>query len=120
MLRHTSMFELTKQHLALLTRACVGWNNCEAGAPEIDPKRPYGNSDVANDVADILGLKNEKKCDECGRGNIDEAALLKIHHETLQALQIILGNLDTTPKDLIGAWYKSGTEYHPVWVQKGA
>jgi hypothetical protein len=33
----------------------VGWHNCEAGAPQIDPKRPYGNSDVEHDIAEILG-----------------------------------------------------------------
>lgn len=35
---------------------CVGWNDCEFGAPEIDPKRPYGNSDVEQDMIEVIGL----------------------------------------------------------------
>jgi len=38
-------FELTEQHLKLIRRMTVRYNDyCEFGAPEIDPKRPYGNS----------------------------------------------------------------------------
>lgn len=44
----------TAAHLALLRRACWDWNECEYGAPSMDPKRPYGNSDVEDDLAEIL------------------------------------------------------------------
>ena len=33
----------------------VDWNDCEYGAPTIDPKRPYGNSDVEHEIIAILG-----------------------------------------------------------------
>lgn len=49
-------FTVTDDHLKLLRRASVGWSDCEFGAPEIDPKRPYGNSNVLGDIAEILGL----------------------------------------------------------------
>jgi len=50
-------FTLKSEHIKLLSRTCVGWDDCEFGAPEIDPKRPYGNSDVYQDMLEILGLK---------------------------------------------------------------
>lgn len=54
-------FTVTKNHLKLLRRMCVGWNDSEFGAPEINPKRPYGNSDVEQDMLEILGLKELKE-----------------------------------------------------------
>jgi hypothetical protein len=48
-------FTVTAEHIALLPRLCFGWQDCEYGAPEVDPKRPYGNSDVQRDIAKILG-----------------------------------------------------------------
>jgi hypothetical protein len=48
-------FTVTQDHLALLAEMETSWDDCEFGAPEIDPKRPYGNSDVINDMRDILG-----------------------------------------------------------------
>jgi hypothetical protein len=42
----TQTFKLTDEHLKLLRRFNVGWQDSESGAPEIDPKRPYGNSAV--------------------------------------------------------------------------
>jgi hypothetical protein len=47
-------FTLTENHLKLLQKMWVGWSTCEFGAPEIDPKRPYGNSDVIGDIHEIL------------------------------------------------------------------
>ena len=51
------IFEVKKEHLALLKNMFVGWGDCEFGAPEIDPKRPYGNSDVLQDMIEIFGVK---------------------------------------------------------------
>ena len=61
------IFILTYQHLNLMGNMHVGWQSCETGAPEIDPKRPYGNSDVAEDIANILGVN----LDEDEFGEID-------------------------------------------------
>jgi Resolvase, N terminal domain len=47
-------FAITDEHLRLLRRACVMWFDAEFGAPAIDPKRPYGNSIVYADMAEIL------------------------------------------------------------------
>jgi hypothetical protein len=48
-------FTVTKDHLRLLRHMGVEWNDTESGAPMINPKRPYGNSNVPTDVADVLG-----------------------------------------------------------------
>ena len=50
-----TFFEVKKEHLMLLRKACVDWDDCEFGAPCINPKRPYGNSCVYTDMVNILG-----------------------------------------------------------------
>jgi len=53
-IRDARQFTVTDEHLRLLRRACVWWDELEFGAPGIDPKRPYGNSNVFADIAEIL------------------------------------------------------------------
>lgn len=48
---------LKQDTLKLLKQAVVTWEHCEFGAPTIDCKRPYGNSDVHTDIAEILVIK---------------------------------------------------------------
>lgn len=81
-------FELTADHVKLLQKMYVGWNGAETGAPEIDPKRPYGNSDVEGDVADLLGWDRGGRDGELSE-EVEEAAS-KLHRETETALQIVL------------------------------
>jgi len=88
-------FELTEQHIKLLRKMCVGWQDCETGAPEIDPKRPYGNSYVVGDVREILGI-SVKRCPHCEEpldeeedGGADERAMA-LHRETEKALMVLL------------------------------
>lgn len=50
-------FEIKEEHLKLIKRMYVSWEDCEFGAPRIDCKRPYGNSDVYQDIIEILGLE---------------------------------------------------------------
>lgn len=83
-------FTITENHLKLLKRMNVGWGDCEYGAPKIDPKRPYGNSNVESDIAEIIGV--EVKCEECGRGGSD-IDLAELHQETETALEICLQTL---------------------------
>lgn len=54
-------FTIKIEHLKLLENMYVDWDDCEFGAPAINPKRPYGNSDVEQDMIEILGLKELKK-----------------------------------------------------------
>lgn len=48
-------FLVTYDHIQLLLNSYVYWDDCEFGAPGIDPKRPFGNSDVEKDYEDITG-----------------------------------------------------------------
>ena len=49
--------KFSEDHFRLLKAANWDWLFFETGAPGIDPKRPYGNSNVEEDIAHILGLK---------------------------------------------------------------
>lgn len=80
-------FTLKAEHLTLLKAAELWWDDSCYGAPAIDSKRPYGNSSVTYDVAELLGWDIDERdglTDE-QRENADT-----LHRETLTALQIIL------------------------------
>lgn len=63
----------------------------EFGAPSIDPKRPYGNSDVFGDIAKILDAPDGEWDDEELDLHLDaEWRFLRLHVETAIALQIAL------------------------------
>jgi len=100
-----TIFEVKKEHLTLLKHMCVGWQNCEFGAPEIDPKRPYGNSNVIGDIIEIFGkevkrgifkinIEGKEYYITIGEYSEDmddlEKILNKLHQETETVLQIIL------------------------------
>ena len=88
----TRTFTLTEQHLKLLRRFCVRWQDCETGAPEIDPKRPYGNSAVMDDICEILTGETIGCTDSKREELTDEEAerYEVLHRETETALQIVL------------------------------
>jgi hypothetical protein len=94
-------FTVTEEHLTLLRRAYVRWDDCEFGAPAIDPKRPYGNSGVERDIAEILNepewqsavAEDERHDDEAARDyylSRNRDRLVRLHAETGVALQIVL------------------------------
>jgi len=78
-------FEIKQEHITLLQHAYIGWNDCDYGAPSIDPKRPYGNSCVEENIAEILGWTVGEELSEEQR----ELAY-KLHQETKTALQICI------------------------------
>lgn len=51
----------TVDHLTLLKESCWDWNESEFGAPTMDGKRPYGNSDVEADLAEHLPHLSEQE-----------------------------------------------------------
>lgn len=87
LLSGTTDFTVTEQHLQLLRRAWVVWYDGETGAPAIDCKRPYGNSNVAFDVAEIIG---ETLPEDEDLSDADYERLLQLHYETVVVLQIAL------------------------------
>ena len=80
-------FTLTDNHVKLLHAMFVGWDDCESGAPAVDPKRPYGNSYVPGDVRRILGWPSPSDDD---RVDEEDRRAYAIHRETELALQIVL------------------------------
>lgn len=84
-------FTVTDEHLKLLRRAYVGWDDCEFGAPAIDCKRPYGNGDVIGDIGEILGYQREHWENEDGDYYETVADnFTQIHAQTAVVLQIAL------------------------------
>jgi hypothetical protein len=78
-------FTVTPEHLMLLSRAVVDWQGDESGAPCIDCKRPYGNSNLEENIHTILTGERES---ELTREQWERYATL--HRETQTALQIVL------------------------------
>ena len=90
-IRYVRDFTVTNEHLRLLRRAYVWWGSGEFGAPEIDYKRPYGNSNVFGDIAEILGVPDSEWADADLNPLLDaEWRFLRLHIETAIALQIAL------------------------------
>lgn len=88
----TEHFVLSPDHLALVRKMRVQWDDCEAGAPAVDPKMPYGNSRVHEDVAEILGWQAGTADGwwETDEGAEMSEAAMEIHRETEVALQLVL------------------------------
>ena len=87
-------FKLTEQHIALLRQMNVGWDASEYGAPNIDPKRPYGNSDVVGDIREIVDPDMSD----------DEAEVL--HNEIGNALSVLLACGQLSPGTYVADAYK--------------
>lgn len=93
-------FKIKKEHIALIKELYFEYNdNSEFGAPTVNPKRPYGNSDVYGDIGKILKIKSD-----CN-GDFTDAQInrmTKLHKELTIVLQIICSNPSET--DYIGTW----------------
>ena len=103
-------FELKVEHIKLLREANINWDDCEFGAPCIDPKRPFGNSDVYGDIVNILGMP---KVDDRNYEKVQEQLYL-LHKDLETALEIILHNQTFKP----GIYYKKD-KYSDEWTFKG-
>lgn len=95
-------FTLTENHIKLLRRCWVEWDDCETGAPAINPKRPYGNSYVAGDIHQTL---TGRRSDDLSEDQEDQYLLL--HRETETALQVILSTGSFTPGDYVCEKYSN-------------
>lgn len=96
----TERFTLTEDHLKLLRRANVTTNYGETESPGLCTKRPYGNGDVVEDVAEIIGIESFRLDEDDSQ--YDEALydkLWKLHKEVETALQIILTTQSFVPGD---------------------
>lgn len=84
-------FFVTENHIKLLKSLYIGWDDTEFGSPSIDPKRPFGNSDVYGDMAEILGIELAEYGTEKYEKQID--SLDKGYHDLQLCLQILVSNL---------------------------
>jgi hypothetical protein len=97
-------FAVTEDHLKLLRHAWAdSWHDSEevyGGAPGINPKKPYGNSWIEHDIADILDIPSGdwdwENADENPPVEMGER-LMRLHVETMVALQIVLATGESTP-----------------------
>lgn len=111
-------FTLHEDHITLLRKMYVGWQYCETGAPEIDPKRPYGNGDVARDIIEMLdwkdldNMEDEESDDFYESDEYEELRYqaMTLHEQTEIALQIIL----QTGSFVVGD-YVNKSEYGLQW-----
>lgn len=83
-------FDLTTDHIKLLRRANIVWYECEAGAPGLDCKRPFGNSDVEADVCEILRWTPELDEDDGSWSDAQRERANEIFRGIGTALQIVL------------------------------
>jgi hypothetical protein len=103
-LRWVTRFTVTEDHLKLLRRAWVdSWYESEGvygGAPGINAKKPYGNSWIEHDIAEILDIPREDwdwaNADENPPVEVGER-LMRLHVETMVALQIVLATGEFRP-----------------------
>ena len=89
---NTEVFYLTRGHIKLLRHGYVNFDGSFCwGSIGLNCKRPFGNSDVADDMANILGLIPFKSDDGdvWPKGTQDEMLHLYAN-ELPTALQIIL------------------------------
>lgn len=86
-------FVLTLAHIQLLRHANVSWDDCEFGAPRIDPKRPFGNSDVVSDMAKLLAVQPIATDDgEVRWPPGTSTRMTNLHRELETALQVVLAS----------------------------
>lgn len=96
-------FELTENHITLLRNMYFEYaDDCETGAPVADCKRPYGNSNVAMDIYEILynkefDLYDDETDDYCEEWEEIRNELMELHYGTANALQIILATKSFEP-----------------------
>jgi hypothetical protein len=127
----TISFEIKPEHIKLIQNFQIGWQDDEFGSPEVDPKRPYGNSSVFQDMIETLGFEDKEtifyfnlfgkeyvlhgedkyNIDLDGHEDLEEI-LLKLHKETETALQLCLALQTFEPGIYI--WH----EYHHDFIKK--
>jgi len=108
-------FEVKPEHIKLLQRAYIDWQDCETGAPAIDPKRPYGNSYVVGDIFEILEWKHPEEDDDLDEEFEDlEDKAMTLHQETQTVLQILVSNISV---GISPGKYRQVEEYSNEWVR---
>ena len=94
----TELFALTEDHLKLVNRMYVDFDDGGYdGAPAVNLKRPYGNSSVFYDIAEILGIKPADDDDWRLDKDPRYETVVRLHGESALALQICLCTMSFRP-----------------------
>jgi hypothetical protein len=101
-------FELREEHLKLLQRANIQWNEGELSAPGLDTKRPFGNSDHYRDIAHILEFK-PKDGDEFSAKQIE--AMESLYGQLDLALEVVL-----RLRTFVPGLYESDKHMQDIWL----
>ena len=112
--REGKVFTLTDEHIKLLTHMYVSWCDDEFGAPMIDPKRPYGDSDVLTDMCEILAVETDLEDDFYDLSDDERGRLNELHMETKTALQVVLRTGSFLP-----GTYVTSSSYREDWELEG-
>ena len=90
----TDTFEVKEEHIKLIQGMYINYSDwAEFGAPVVDPKRPYGNSDVYRDIAEILEIPLPDFEEDEWFTDEQQEFMLNLHKETTKALQILAQHL---------------------------
>lgn len=88
-------FTLTENHIKLIRNL---WIEDYGEGPTVDPRRPYGNSDIEKDIVRILELPTFT--DRYGEESFTEETsnnAIQYHREMVRALQIMCTLSDIKP-----------------------
>lgn len=102
-------FTVTEDHLKLIRRLQFD-NESSWGAPSIDHKRPYGNSDVFRDIADIVGIPQPNRERDKDFTKEQYSRMRTLNLGVVVALQIFVA----TGRMLAGE-YVASNEYTKDW-----
>lgn len=104
----TARFEITEDHLTLLAAADFFEDDCEFGAPAMHPKRPYGNSGVVLDLAELLipgwdDMTEQRQEDVLAE---QEDRLVRVHRDLSSVLNVATSARSFKP----GVYEREGRE----------
>jgi hypothetical protein len=117
-------FTVTEEHLKLLRHIHLYWDYGEGyGAPAVNPKRPYGSSDVERDIAEILEAPDSDW--ELVDGEVlyptpeAQERFTRLHVETMLVLHVTLAAGELRPgryirDDVIG-WIRAEEDGAEPW-----
>ena len=109
---------VTEDHLKLLRHAHVNtWDPGEYfGAVAVNPKRPYGDSYVTRNIAEILDAPDEnweyEDGETAGLTDEGEERFTRLHIETMAALQVVLAAGEFRP-----GRYRRPTNQSLDWIR---
>ena len=86
-MRTGDFFNLTENHIKLLGELIV---ESDGYGPQLESKRPYGNSAIAYDVYEIVNGYSWSDGDEGEMDEYTQQELMDLHNDLEYALQIIL------------------------------